>query len=156
MGLRSQFGTDRRLEREGRWFEIEAGRNKDGSIPSFKMARMSANNPAYQAAMERVYKDHGIAIENDTLGNETARPIILKVFAETVLIDWRNIQPEDDGVELPFTADNVVKLMDDMPDLYEVLAKEAKKIGNYQKRELDAAVGKSQPPSVQGSETTEL
>ncbi len=156
MGLRSQFGTDRKAEREGKWFEIEAAKNKDGTVPGFKMARMSANNPAYQAAMERLYKEHGFSIENDTLGNETARPIILKVFADTVLLDWRNVQPNDDGVNQPFTQENVIALMDDMPDLYEVLAKEAKKLGNFQARELEAAVGKSLPPSEQNSETQEL
>lgn len=155
MGLRSQFAANRDLEREGLWFDIKAAMNKDGTIPGFKMARMSVNNPAYQAAMERLYKEHGTAIENDTLANAAARPLLLDIFANTILLDWRNVQPNDDGVNVSHTPANVVSLLDEMPDLYEVLAKYAKQISHFQRKELDDAAKKSQPPSSQRSGQTE-
>lgn len=151
MGLYNTFQSDNKAEREGQWFSISAAANDDGSVPKFKMARMHANNPAYLAALERVYKDYGVAIENDILESGKAKPVLLEVFVTTILLDWENVQ-DGEGRPVPFSPENATVLLNDLPDLYDILKEQAKKLGNFRKAEEDAAVKKSPPPSEQSSD----
>jgi len=147
MGLYNTFQSDSVREREGRWFEVAAAANNDKTIPGFKMARMHTNNPAYQAALERIYKEHGSSIENDIFESAKARPLLLQVFAETVMLDWRNVQPLDNGVAIPYSSEAAIKLLEDLPDLYDLLRDYAKKLGYFRRKEEEEATKKSQPLS---------
>lgn len=150
MGLYNTFKSDGVKEREGRWFSISAAANEDGSVPKFKLARMHSNNPAYQAALERVYKEFGVAIDNEILESGKAKPILLEVFVTTVLLDWENVQDHEER-PIPFSVENATTLLNDLPDLYDVLKDQARKLGNFRKSEEDEAVKKSSPPSDQSS-----
>jgi hypothetical protein len=147
MGLRSTFQTNTKLEREGRWFAITSVKNANGTHPGFKMARMHRNNPEYLAAIEKVSKEMRQAIDLDVLTEEIASPIMRRVFAETILLEWRNVwdspSPGQPEVEIPYDKAAVDKLMTDLPDLYLLLVDEAKKLGNFRDAEVTAVAGKS-------------
>jgi hypothetical protein len=154
MGLFNTFGTDKALERQGRWFDIAGVVNDDGTKPRFKMARMGRNNPAYQSAMEKHSKELRQAVELETLTNEVAEPVMIAVFCSTVLLDWEHVQGPD-GKEIKFSEKNAIKLFEDLGDLYLVLVEEAKKLSNFRAKELDEAAKKSSQPSVEVSEQTD-
>ena len=120
--------------------------NRDGSEPGFKMARMHKNNPAYQAAVDKIAKDLRQAIELDTLTEDIAGPVMKGVFVESVLLDWRNVQ-EKDGTPIPYSKEAAEKLFDELPDLYMLLVDEAKKLGNFRTKEIEEVSKKSSLPS---------
>lgn len=127
-GLYGVFKTDNELEVAGKWFDFSP--NTDKTIPGFKLARMSDTNPRYQSAIEALSKELGRDIELDILTEERAKPHFMKVFLDTILVDWRNVQ-DAKGNEIPFTKENAAAIFHDLPDLYRVLINEAKKLTNY-------------------------
>lgn len=147
MGLYSSFKTDNVAEREGKWFDLVNFPNKDGTVPGFLMARMHENNPAYLTAMERISKDMQQAITLDALTEETARPVMRKVFVDVVLLNWRNVYLDDEQSDaLVYTKAAADQLMTELPDLYQLLTTEAKKLGNFKQLQLEETAKKSQQP----------
>jgi hypothetical protein len=142
VSLYSAFKTDKTQERQGRWFDIAGVVNPDGTKPGFKMARMSSGNPAYQAAIEAAAKDMRQALDLDLLTEETASPVMRRVFVDTVLVDWRNVYDEA-GNSLPYSKEAAEKLFEELPDLYLTLAEEARKLANFRTKEVEAVAKKS-------------
>ena len=136
MSLYKTFGTDTDLETKGVWCEFPT--NEDGTVPGFLLARMSSTNPKYQKAIEQIAKKHKQEIELDILSEATAKPVMLAVFLDHILLDWRNVQTEA-GKNLPFNRANAEKLMKELPDLYTVLQDFAKRLSNYRKAEVERA-----------------
>lgn len=125
---------------EGLWVGFSA--NADGTIPAVKLARTSKANKKYWAAMSKAQKDHRRQLQTDTLSAEQDAQITLNVFANTAVLDWRHIQPEDDGVELAFNIENVKSLLGN-PEwevFYNQLAEEAAKIGNIREGQINDEV----------------
>ena len=154
MGLFKTFKADNQLERSGKWFDLPVVVNDDGSNPGFLMARMSENNPEYQAAIERVSPTVQMAMETGTLTEANSGPIMRKVFVDTILLDWRNVVDDTGefgvkGQAIPYTKENADKLLQAVPDLFKILMTEAKKLGNFRATEVKEAAGKSLPPSEQ-------
>jgi len=147
MGIRSTFATNNQLEREGRWFDLTSVKNKNGTSPGFRLARMHKNNPEYSAAVEKIAKELRQAIDLDILTEDVASPIMRRVFVETVLLDWRNFWDDAEGngveVEIPYSKEAADKYMTEFTDLYMLLIEEARKLSNYRKAEVTAVSEKS-------------
>lgn len=124
MSIYSQFATDKAKETEG--VAIAYGANEDGSIPSFKIARMGKTNKKYTKAFEAKTRPYRRQIELQTLSEEISEKVMLEVFVETILLGWDNVIGRD-GKKLPFTRQNAIQLMTDLPDLYADLQAEASK-----------------------------
>jgi len=137
MSLRSAFKTNRNKEVDGFWFEDTGVINKDGTTPGFLLARASQSNPKFAKAAEQVGKKLKRKIENDLVSNDEAKSINMALFLDTVLLDWRNVQLEDDGVNFPFTRGNADALFLELPDLYEILDTEAKRASNFRDAEVE-------------------
>jgi hypothetical protein len=140
MSLFSQFATNRKAEVEGREF-IFGEANADGSMPTFRLARMSNTNKRYKKMIDIETKPHIHAIRNDNLAPEIDEAITLKVFISTVLLGWKNVVvPEvfgsDDQVEC--TPDNAEKLFKSLPELFIALKENAQKMSNYRTEDIEA------------------
>lgn len=113
MSLKSRFKSDSKSANDGVWFEFEA--NADGTLPAFKLARQSIQNKKYRKAL-RDSQNKGRSPEMDVL--------LMDLFLNTVLVDWRNLQPEDDGVVLEYSEENAKEFFknEDWTDLYTELS----------------------------------
>lgn len=140
MGLFKTFQTNGVAERSGKWFEVGEP-NEDGTKPKFLLARMASTNPAYQAALERVAKETRSEMELDILTEDRAGPIMRRVFVDTILLGWQNVQ-EEDGTVLEYNKDTALSLLEQLPDLYLVLRTEASRLANYRAVELETVKGK--------------
>jgi hypothetical protein len=138
MSIFSQFETDRTAEVEGVW--VDYGENSDGTIPSFKVSRMSKANKKYTKALDRATRPHRRAIELETLKEETAESLFLNVFVETVLLDWKNIQDRS-GNEIPFSKEKALEIMNALPELYDDLQDKAKKAMLFRQEVLEEEAG---------------
>ena len=138
MSLRSQFKSDATKVTGGVWKEFEP--NFDGSIPRFLIARISISNPKYLKGIQ----DQAQANDGKTLtvAEEEAQAVAL--LADAVILGWENIQPNDDGVVLPYSRDNVVSLLGDpdWTDLKVELRMFALNIANYRAEQLKVAAKK--------------
>lgn len=140
MSLYKQFKTDDTLEIDGRWFDINPP-NEDGTKPGFLLARRSSKNIKFAGRMERVAREHKRDLESGSLPPAESRRLLVEVFADTVLRDWRNVHDENDS-PLEFTKANAMKLFGDLPDLFDTLQEQSGLITNYQDKLIELAGGK--------------
>jgi len=132
-GIYGAFQTDSNMEVSGRWFDFPP--NDDKTVPGFKLARMADTNPAYLKGLEALQKELGRDIELDILTDAQARPHMMRLFVDTVLVEWRNLQ-DATGVEIRYSKENATALLNDLPDLYRTLVREAQKMTNYRNAAL--------------------
>lgn len=146
MGLRNTFKTDKALETEGVWLEVEINEH-NGQPIRIHVARMARSNKAYAKALDKATKPHNAAIQNETLSEAIAAKMMKNVFVDTILLGWDNLPKseltgnEDDTDELPFTRENALALFDEMDDLYQDWEKRAKAASNFREAERVVSAG---------------
>ncbi len=138
MSLYNQFATNKEAEVEG--VEVQYGANADGSIPSFRISRMSKANKKYTKALERATRPHRRAIELETMNNDLAERLFMGVFVDTVLLGWNNIQDRE-GNNIAFNKENAMKLFEDLPELYDDLQEKAKKASLFREEAIEEEAG---------------
>lgn len=136
MSLYKHFSTDVEVA------SVKFPANADGTVPTFKLARMADTNVEYAKAIEKIGREHKLEIDLDLLSEQIARPLMLKVFVQTVLRGWEHITDKD-GKPLTFTEENAIKLLTDLPDLYTVLKAKASQLSLFQTREVAEVTKKS-------------
>jgi hypothetical protein len=114
MSLKGRFKTSSVLVREGVWFDVDE--NEDGTKCRVKLRRSGRANPFWGPA----FRDHTAGKDMETIPPEEDELITANVFAEANVVEWEHFQPEDDGVELEFSMDNVKSILTD-PDWVELL-----------------------------------
>lgn len=117
MSLYSLFKTNSNLETNGIW--IEYGKNT-----RIKIARAGGQNKKYLASATKMNTEYKHQIANDLLEEELAEKLLLDVFVDTVILDWKGVTDEK-GIELPFCTENVRQVMTDLPDLFQDLRRMA-------------------------------
>lgn len=138
MSLYSQFATNKEAEVDGVW--VEYGANEDGTIPAFKISRMSKANKKYTKALEKATRPHRRAIELETMNNDLAERLFMEVFVDTVLLEWKNIRNRD-GEEVTLSKDSAMKLFGELPELYDDLQEKAKKASLFREETLEEEAG---------------
>lgn len=128
MSLYKNFKTSSVLEEEGIFVKLKA--NEDGTIPTFKIARASRNNKRYVKTFEAKIRPFKDEIESGNLDPETDKRIMVDIFVSGVLLDWKNVQDENNKPML-FNRDNAIKLLTDLPELYEFLNNKASDMKNF-------------------------
>lgn len=134
--LYKNFATDANVEAKGFWFL--AGLNDDETAVRFLLARKGKRNIEYVEMLTKKLAPYQVSISNDTVNPKVLEAIILDVFISTILKGWENVYGSDNKI-LPYNKDNARKLMRELPDLYDVLNKQAEQASNYH----DATVEKT-------------
>lgn len=137
MSLYSQFKTDGSLEKSG--ILIEYGQTETGNPICIRIARAGGANKAYEKRMEAEVKPYRRMIQNETIEKALIDRILRKVFAETVVLGWENVEDET-GKAIPFSVDNCIKLFEDLPDLFKDIQEQAQRAALFRAeiREGDA------------------
>lgn len=119
------FETVGSLEKTGVWIAI-------GPM-EFLLARAGGENTEFKKAAQAKFKPFELALANDTMDEKLAQKLVIEVMCTTVLLGWRNVYDRDKN-ELPFTKENAIKLLTDLPALFEKLQAEAQRIGNFRNK----------------------
>lgn len=122
MSAYNMFKTDPEMEKGG--VTIDYGDFK------FKIARAGGHNTAFLRAMEREAKPYRRAIQNESITVDIAEEILRKVYADTVILGWEGMKDEQ-GKDLPFTKENCLKVLRDLPDLFNDLKEMATKLSLF-------------------------
>lgn len=134
MSLYKDFETDKKAEEAGVW--IDYGPNDDDTIPAFRLARMGKANKKYVKTLEKLTKPYRRQMELGTMGEKLAQELNVSIFADSIVLDWRNVQDKD-GNEIEFSRDAVKVLMNDLPDLYADLESHAQRAATFREKELE-------------------
>lgn len=135
------FGSDKELEKEGVWIDY------DEIGASFKIARMGGGNSAYARYLSNAIRPVKHQLETNTLSDGKAEEIYRNAFVNTILKDWSGVT-DSKGKALPFTVENAIKLLSDLPHLHSELSKEAGNIENYQRKADEETAKNSEKSSV--------
>jgi hypothetical protein len=109
MSLKSQYKVDPGISSGGAWFNFPA--NENGTIPGFKLSRMSVTNPRYAKQLD---KSMAAVTAGNIADGEPDRLGAVELFVRGVLVDWRNVQPEDNGVVLEYSYENAMTFLGDL------------------------------------------
>lgn len=134
MSIFEQFGVDNKKEEEGVWIEYPC--NSDGSIPSFKISRMSTSNKKYMLAMEKATRPIKRQLELNILKPEVGDKIFLQVFCDVILLDWKNIVTKKGDIVL-YSKEEALSLMEKLPELYKDLRNKASEMANFIEEEME-------------------
>ena len=118
--VRKIFGTDKQAEIEGKWNDI-------GDDIKLLIARIG--NPEYQKAFQKISKPHRRAIRRGTLNDEVAEKLLVKAMAQTILLDWEGL--EEDGVPVPYSTDNAIRILMEYKDLRDYVSDIANEMEGY-------------------------
>ncbi len=119
------FSTDKNLE---------SGAGVDICYPGFTITihRAGGSNAKYANALRDKARPHSKMIANGMLDDTIAAKMLIEAFAESVIVGWKGVTDEN-GVELPFSIENCVKLFTDLPDLYADIKNQAEDFKVFQK-----------------------
>ena len=113
--LYTQFQTDKNVEKDG--VVLTYGMNSKKKPIEIRIARAGGANIRYSKLLEAATKPYRRQLQNETMDNDLAEQITQKVYAQSVVLGWENVEDEN-GVEMAFTVDNCMKLFKDLPDLW--------------------------------------
>lgn len=127
--LDSLFKTDKGQELSGVWFLVT-------ETAGFLVKRWGgANSKEIQKKLAKYYKPHARLIESGAMEEATARKILLKVFVESCIMDWKGI--EIDGEIRKFDKTLVVDFLMELPDLADALIQYAGDISNFKEEDSE-------------------
>lgn len=104
---------------DGVWIDFKENPNSDGSVPGFKLRMIGAQNKKYSEMLRSEYIKNSLT-EDDAKNKkqseldgfiEQRKKAVLDTFCSTVLIDWRNFQPLDDGENIEYDIEKAKLLM---------------------------------------------
>ena len=133
MSLYKQFKLDAKKETEG--IEIKFSANDDGTVPTFRILHMNQSNAKYAKVLEQESKPYRRQMQLEALSDADDKKIMLRTFCRSILIGWSNVQKED-GTPYDYTFENAMKLMTDLPLLYQSLLIEAAKSAQFRELQL--------------------
>ena len=128
----AHFGTNKKKEDAGVWIDY-------GNY-GFQVRRLGSSNKRFVKMMETEMRPHKTLIKRNKMDDATADAISRKVFASTVLVNWRRAEVDKDGErtgwkigamltadgkDQAFTVDNAIELFEQLPDLFDELYQQA-------------------------------
>lgn len=122
MNLFKTFKTNSTLESDGIW--LEYGQNSKGQPIRIRIARAGGSNVRFAKVMERLTRPHKKSLELGVLDNAVAQKLFQDGYAEAVVLDWEGVEDENDQ-PIPFSKEAVVKLFQDLPDLFRDIKEQA-------------------------------
>ncbi len=133
MAKLSAIRTDTGKENDGVWIPFELG-------IELKIARW--NNPKFKALQDTLTDRRKVLLDKVFLPEEAALDVEKEAVAQTILLDWRNVEGED-GQPLAYSAEAAVKLFKDpeYKDLYTFVRWSAMQKENFRKQAKEETKG---------------
>lgn len=135
--LYKNFATDNDTEINGFWYVADY--NDDGTEVKFLLARKSKRNKKYGELLSKLLNPYQKQIELETISPKVLQKLFLEAFLGGILKNWQNVKDRE-GNDLPFNIQNAKKLMQDLPDLYDMLDKQSEKASNYHSVDVEEIV----------------
>ena len=121
--------TSRKKELEGAVAEYDDG---CGNILHLTIAR-SSNNPHYESKLVSLMEPYRKQQKKGKdISNEVAKRIMIKVYAEEILLGWdENDLLDENGKPVKYSVDNAIELLTHDGDLREFVEEYSSNMNNY-------------------------
>lgn len=140
MGLYKAFETSKHLTETGAKCQFHEAANEDGTIPTFIVARSHNSNQLFTRAVAEIYTpEFNKRMAANALEEGELEAANTKVMIQGNIIGWENIQDRD-GSPLPFTRENLTRVLSDLPELVDRIRAFSANMANYLKAAEDEAV----------------
>lgn len=108
-----------------------------------RIVRAGGANDRYKKRLNALTKQYRYLIDNDQMDEKVSEDIMRRVYAETIVLGWETLEVENgvetwkpyvknkEGVELSFSVENVIELFKALPNLFNVVQREATKAANF-------------------------
>jgi hypothetical protein len=147
MNLYQKFSTNKDAETAGVWVDY-------GDGVELKLRRAGGRNLKYRDAHEARTTRNKRRIDMGSMSEDEARDLMANVYADAIVVDWRTRTGKDedgnpiyaqavtgsDGSEVPFSRDNVFKVLSDLPEFFKAVRVDAESVDLFRDdpREADA------------------
>lgn len=136
------FATDKSKEQEGIVLNYS-------DVFWIKITRAGGSNDHYKRILTEKLKPYRRAIQTETIDEAASGRLLREAVADGVVLAWgtgiypngEGSIPGRDGQPIPFNAANVVKLFEDLPDLFNDVYEQANKQSLFRATEAEADAG---------------
>lgn len=128
MNLYNTFETNKDLEKDG--ILLDYGFNSKNEPVQIRIARAGGSNVRFAKTLEQRMRPYKRAIANDTMDNKVAEKLLMEAYADAVILGWEGVEDRD-GQPLEFTRDNVLKVLQDLPDLFVDIQQQSQKVALF-------------------------
>jgi|GEM_PF-1680540 len=112
----------------------------------FRVAKLdNARHTARRRELQQS-DQYRLRLRSPATAEEANRELGVQLVAETILLDWEHV--ELDGVALPFTVENAMRVLTDFPDVLAFIVAVASDSQTYRLRTDEDGAGNSGRPSV--------
>lgn len=129
MNIYQTFATDQLAEKNGITLDL-------GDGVTIAIRRAGGHNAAFARVLEAKSKPYRRQIDLGTLDPDLNRRLMVEVYADTIALGWTGITDRS-GTELPFTRDNFIAVMTDLPDLFALVTEEANRLANFRAADIE-------------------
>lgn len=132
MSTYGQFRTNPKVEKEGVVLDY-------GEAGAFRVARAGGSNKAYLSAIEKMHRKYRKQIQLGILSEAVSQKILRDIFADTVILGWEGVTGPD-GEPLEFNRANVLRVLEDLPDLFQDIREQAANVALFREslEEIDS------------------
>lgn len=135
MSIYSRYKTDPVLESQTGVL-LNYGPNSKKKDFCIRIRRAGGANDAYFKRMDARAKPQRKAIQSETIGREGIHDLLKDVYADTIVIGWENAEDEN-GNELAFNKENVLKIFADIPDIWEDVLEQSQRAALFRQQVLE-------------------
>lgn len=135
MSLYKTSRTDAEKEKNG--VKLEYGVNSKGEPITFLVAREGGRNIQYQKTAEQIFKPYRRQLQHGAIDPEVLDGLLAQAYAKAVVKGWSGVEDENDN-PLPYNEANVVKLLTDLPVVFDAIKEVARDFNQYLMESLEA------------------
>jgi hypothetical protein len=121
-------------------FGSNPGKETEGVVIQYgtlrvRLARAGGANKQFAKVLEEERRPYARLITNDILPDDLARDMMYRTYAKTIVLEWSGMVYG--GAEVPFTVDNCIKMFNEMPEFFQFVFEESKRLSNFRDREAE-------------------
>ena len=123
MSTYKSFANSEKHEKDGVWLDLgEAGR--------FKLARAGGANSQFKKLLSKRLRPYRRQLQTDTADEAAMERVLIETFARTVILGWEGVTDREEK-PLPYSYENCVTLLTELPDLFREIHEAATEAALY-------------------------
>lgn len=99
-----------------------------------KILRAGGSNKKYDMVLGRLIKPYTRQMKTNTMDKKVSEDLMKELYAESVIIGWSGVKSKGEDVE--FNKENVIKLLDSLPEVFDEIREQADNLANFRLEEM--------------------
>lgn len=118
--------------------EVEKEKGIDIDYGSFQITILRAGgaNKKYANVLNAKIQPVRRRMQNGSLSDDESSKIYAEVYADSIITGWKGVKDRK-GKAIPYTRENVIKLLLDLPELFRDIEARANSFANFRKEDME-------------------